>query len=106
MRHDAKPPPGAAISGMAFKELRRHIEYKASMRGCEVTFADRFYPRSKTCSVCGYVLDVLPLSVRKWMCPDCGSHHDRDFDAAVNLKNLTASSAVSVGGEESSGFWS
>jgi putative transposase len=52
------------------------------------------------------VLDVLPLSVRKWMCPDCGSHHDRDFNAAVNLKNLAASSAASAGGEESSGFWS
>jgi putative transposase len=95
-----------AISGMGFREFRRQIEYKASMRGCEVIFADRFYPSSKTCSVCGYVLDVLPLSVRKWMCPDCGSHHDRDFNAAVNLKNLAASSAASAGGEESSGFWS
>jgi putative transposase len=92
-----------AVSDMGFAELRRQVEYKAAMRGGEVIFADRFYPSSKTCSACGHVLDVLPLSVREWTCPDCGSHHDRDLNAAVNLKNLAASSAVSACGEEGSG---
>jgi putative transposase len=92
-----------AVSDMGFAELRRQVEYKAAMRGGEVIFADRFYPSSKTCSACGHVLDVLPLSVREWACPDCGSHHDRDFNAAVNLKSLAASSAVSACGEEGSG---
>jgi putative transposase len=92
-----------AVSDMGFAELRRQVEYKAAMRGGEVIFADRFYPSSKTCSACGYVLDVLPLSVRQWTCPDCGVLHDRDLNAAVNLKNLAASSAVSACGEEGSG---
>jgi len=92
-----------AVSDMGFAELRRQVEYKAAMRGGEVMFADRFYPSSKTCSACGYVLDVLPLSVRQWTCPDCGVLHDRDLNAAVNLKNLAASSAVSACGEEGSG---
>jgi putative transposase len=92
-----------AVSDMGFAELRRQVEYKAAMRGGEVIFADRFYPSSKTCSACGHVLDVLPLSVREWTCPDCGSHHDRDLNAAVNLKNLAASSAVAACGEEGSG---
>ena len=92
-----------AVSDMGFAQLRRQVEYKAAMRGGEVIFADRFYPSSKTCSACGHVLDVLPLSVRAWDCPVCGAHHDRDVNAAVNLKNLAASSAVSACGEEGSG---
>lgn len=92
-----------AVSDMGFAELRRQVEYKAAMRGGEVIFADRFYPSSKTCSACGHVLDVLLLSVREWACPDCGAHHDRDLNAAVNLKNLAASSAVAACGEEGSG---
>lgn len=92
-----------AVSDMGFAELRRQVEYKAAKRGGEVIFADRFYPSSKTCSACGHVLDVLPLAVREWTCPDCGAHHDRDLNAAVNLKNLAASSAVVACGEEGSG---
>ena len=89
-----------AVSDMGFAELRRQVEYKAAMRGGEIVFADRFYPSSKTCSDCGHALDVLPLSVRAWDCPACGAHHDRDVNAAVNIKNLAASSAVSACGEE------
>jgi putative transposase len=93
-----------AIADMGFGELRRQVEYKAAMRGGEVIVADRFYPSSKTCSACGHVLDVLPLSARDWTCPACGVMHDRDLNAAVNLKNLAASSAVSACGEEGSGL--
>lgn len=92
-----------AVSDMGFAEFRRQVEYKAAMRGGEVILADRFYPSSKTCSDCGHVLDVLPLSMREWTCPACGAAHDRDHNAAVNLKNLAASSAVSACGEEGSG---
>lgn len=92
-----------AVSDMGFAEFRRQVEYKAAMRGGEVILADRFYPSSKTCSGCGHVLDVLPLSVREWTCPSCCAAHDRDHNAAVNLKNLAASSAVSACGEEGSG---
>ena len=92
-----------AVSDMGFAELRRQVEYKAAMRGGEVVFADRFYPSSKTCSACGHVLDVLPLSVRSWTCPECGTVHDRDVNAAMNLKNMAVSSTVSACGEEGSG---
>ena len=93
-----------AIADMGFGELRRQVEDKAAMRGGEVIVADRFDPSSKTCSACGHGLDVLPLSARDWTCPACGVMHDRDLNAAVNLKNRAASSAVSACGEEGSGL--
>ncbi|MBT9282554.1 MAG: transposase [Hydrogenibacillus schlegelii] len=46
---------------------------------------DRFEPTSKMCSACGHILPDLPLSVRAWTCPVCGSHHDRDENAARNM---------------------
>ncbi len=92
-----------SIADMGFFEFRRQLEYKAAMRGGVVNVADRFYASSKTCAACGYKLDKLPLSVRAWTCPSCGATHDRDVNAAINLKNMAASSAVSACGEEGSG---
>lgn len=92
-----------SIADMGFFEFRRQLEYKAAMRGGQVVVADRFYASSKTCSACGKKLDELPLSVREWACPSCGVVHDRDVNAAINLKNMAASSAVSACGEEGSG---
>ena len=92
-----------AIADMSFYEFRRQLQYKTAMRGGQVVVADRFYPSSKTCSVCGYKLESLPLSVRKWKCPGCGTDHDRDLNAAINLKNMAVSSTVTVCGEEGSG---
>lgn len=92
-----------AIADMSFYEFRRQLQYKAEMRGGQVVVADRFYPSSKTCSVCGYKLESLPLSVRKWKCPGCGTDHDRDLNAAINLKNMAVSSTVTACGEEGSG---
>lgn len=92
-----------SIADMGFFELRRQLEYKTAMRGSQLVIADRFYPSSKMCSDCGYKLDELPLSVREWTCPSCGTHHDRDVNAAINLKNMAVSSTVSVCGEEGSG---
>jgi len=91
-----------SIADMSFFELRRQLEYKAGMRGGLVIVADRFYPSSKLCSDCGYKLDKLPLSVRYWKCPACGEEHNRDENAASNLKNYAVSSTVSVCGEEGS----
>ncbi|MCX7258521.1 MAG: RNA-guided endonuclease TnpB family protein [Polaromonas sp.] len=92
-----------AVSDMGFFEFRRQLEYKAAWRGRVIVVADRWYPSSKTCSCCGHKLDELPLSVRQWTCPGCNTTHDRDVNAAVNLKNLAVSSTVSVCGEEGSG---
>lgn len=92
-----------SIADMSFFEFRRQLEYKAAMRGGQVVVADRFYPSSKTCSGCGHRRQALPLAVREWTCPACGTRHDRDVNAAINLKNMAVSSTVSACGEEGSG---
>ena len=93
-----------SIADMGFFEFRRQLEYKAAMRGGQMVVADRLYARSKTCSACGRKLDALPLSVLEWTCPACGTDHDRDVNAARNLKNMAVSSTVAVCGEEGSGL--
>lgn len=77
-----------SILDAGWHEIRRQLEYKTAMRGGRVVVADRFFPSSKTCSDCGHVLGKLPLSKREWVCPSCGGVHDRDVNAAINLKLL------------------
>ena len=77
-------PLARAIADMGFGEFRRQLEYKAAQRGKTVIVVNRWYPRSKTCSSCGYQMPKMPLSVREWTCPDGGAHHDRDVNAAIN----------------------
>ena len=74
-----------AITNVAFGEFNRQIEYKAQMYGKQIYRVDRFFPSSKTCSVCGCIQDNMPLNVREWTCPECRAHHDRDINAATNL---------------------
>ena len=83
-----------AIADVGFSELRRQFLYKAAMRGGTVVVADRWYPSSKLCSSSGYKLDTLDLGTRTWICPCCRAHHDRDINAAINLRNLAVSSTV------------
>lgn len=92
-----------AIADMGWAEIRRQLVYKAAMRGGLVHVADRWYPSSKTCSGCGEKCVELPLSVRSWSCNVCGMTHDRDINAAINLKNLAVSCTVSVCGKEGAG---
>ncbi|MCF8009837.1 MAG: transposase [Clostridiales bacterium] len=61
------------------------LEYKTRCYGSELKTVPRFYPSSKTCSTCGYVLEKLELSTRYWQCPQCAKYHDRDINAAINL---------------------
>jgi putative transposase len=77
-----------AISDAGFGALRRMIEYKAALRGCEVVIAPRFFPSSKTCSDCGVIKDTLTLNDRVYRCDDCGHEQDRDLNAALNLLRL------------------
>ena len=74
-----------AITNVSFGEFNRQIEYKAQMYGKQIYRVDRFFPSSKTCSICGCIQEKMPLNVREWTCPDCGAHHDRDINAATNL---------------------
>jgi putative transposase len=92
-----------AIADMGFYELRRQLEYKAAWRGGQVVVADRWYPSSKTCSACGHVLETLALGQRSWSCPSCAKEHDRDLNAAMNLRNLAVSSTATACGGEGSG---
>jgi putative transposase len=92
-----------AIADMGFYELRRQLDYKAAWRGGRMVAANRWYPSSKTCSCCGYLLEQLALNLRQWTCPGCGANHDRDLNAAINLKNMAVSSTVSACGGEGAG---
>lgn len=74
-----------AISTTGWGTFRLMLEYKGEWYGSYVHKIDRFFPSSKKCSSCGYVLDELPLSVREWQCPNCGTIHDRDINAAINI---------------------
>jgi putative transposase len=74
-----------AILDAALGEVRRQLTYKAAWHGRELVVVSRWAPSSKTCSQCGQVLAELPLRVRTWTCPACGSTHDRDVNAARNL---------------------
>lgn len=92
-----------SLADMSFHELRRQLEYKAVWRGGCIVVADRWYPSSKQCSCCGYRLEALDLGVRRWRCPGCSALHDRDINAAINLKKLAVSSTVSACGGEGAG---
>lgn len=92
-----------AVSDAGFFEFRRHLEYKMRIRGGEVLTADRWFASSKLCSTCGTKNKELSLKQRKWTCLCCGSVHDRDVNAAINLKNLAVKYTVTACGEEGSG---
>ena len=86
-----------SISDAGWSEFVRQLEYKALWYGRTLVGIDRWYPSSKRCSDCGHTVSKLPLSVREWVCPECGSIHDRDINAARNV--LAAGLAVSAHGE-------
>ncbi len=74
-----------AIGGSSWHEFRTKLEYKALWSGKRVEVIDRYYPSTKTCSSCGYVNKDITLAIREWDCPQCGCHHDRNVNAAVNI---------------------
>lgn len=76
---------GRKVNDLAFGSFVRKLEHVASKYGTEVVKIDRFYPSSKTCSVCQYVNERLSLRDRSWICPSCGASHDRDLNASINI---------------------
>jgi putative transposase len=75
-----------AISDCGWGEFRRQLEYKCRRYGRELVVIDRWYPSSKTCSACGHLLAGLSLGTRHWTCPSCRARHDRDLNAARNIR--------------------
>ena len=68
------------------------LSYVAATKGKVVHLVDRWFPSSKTCHDCGHVYKELQLSEREWTCQGCGSIHDRDLNAALNIYREGASS--------------
>jgi putative transposase len=79
-----------AVADVGLSEFGRQLTYKAAMHGTRVVRVDRWFPSSKTCCDCGHVHAGLTLSEREWSCDACGVIHDRDRNAAINLKNFAA----------------
>ena len=77
-----------AIQDLGFYELKKQLIYKANQFGKTVKSVEQFFPSSKTCSCCGFKLEKLSLSVRKWTCEKCGAEHDRDVNASINILNF------------------
>ncbi len=77
-----------SISDAGWSEFMRQIKYKADWAGKTVVEIGQWEPSSKTCHSCGHKLDKLTLDVREWACPKCGTAHDRDINAAINIKAM------------------
>ncbi len=92
-----------AISDVGFGMFRSQMEYKAKRYDTRWVIADRWYPSSRLCSVCDWKNEALTLKDREWVCPQCGMPHDRDLNAALNLKRLATVTALPVASPSSNG---
>ena len=101
----------SAISDVSFYEIRRQLEYKCRWYGKKLVIINRRSPTSKTCNRCRHVMENFSLGIREWVCPECGTHHDRDINAAKNIldegmrmmfNNRTGDVRIYACGEESS----
>ena len=86
---------GRKVSDLSHASFVNKLEFVATKYGTQVVHVDKWFASSKTCSVCGYVNNSLHLSDRSWVCPDCGTVHDRDFNAALNIARSGMDALVS-----------
>ena len=84
----AKSGLNKSIRDVGFSMLKTMIEYKADWYGVNVIKIGRFTPSSKVCSNCDAINDTLTLADREWACANCGALHDRDVNAAINIKRI------------------
>ncbi|PLR39765.1 transposase [Chimaeribacter californicus] len=75
-----------AIADAGWGELMRQLQYKGEWADRSVIAIDQFFPSSRRCSDCGFIMNKMPLNVRSWNCPECDTRHDRDVNAARNIK--------------------
>ena len=76
-----------SIQDASFGTIANMLKYKATCHNRKIVEVGRFYPSSKLCSNCGHRMQYMGLGIREWTCPSCGSEHDRDVNAAINIKN-------------------
>ena len=76
-----------SIQELSLNRFKNMLMYKASWYGREVIQVSRWFPSSKLCNCCGYKKVDLTLKARTWLCPECNTLHDRDINAAINIKN-------------------
>ena len=88
MQSGNKHAMNRAIGDLAWNKFVQMLTYKAEWHGKNIIKIGRFEPSSKTCNECGYVKHDLLLSDREWTCPICGHSHDRDVNAAKNIKDF------------------
>lgn len=82
----AKNGMNRSIRDASWSMFRTMLEYKADWYGRRLIVIDRWYPSSQTCSTCGKRTGCKPLNIRSWTCPYCGTHQDRDVNAAKNIQ--------------------
>ena len=78
---------GKSAMDLGFGEFRHWLEWEAAKYDCYVYYVDKWFPSSKLCNECGHKYAELTLKEREWTCPNCGHHHDRDLNAAKNLRD-------------------
>jgi putative transposase len=95
-----------AISDCGWGTFTNFLAYKLERKGGKLVEIDRWFPSSKLCSNCFYQVSEMPLDIREWICPSCGTHHDRDGNAAINIRaegirmlKAEGSAVSAVGGE-------
>lgn len=76
-----------AIQDTSFSILINKLKYKAAWHNRKIIEIGRYYPSSKLCHCCGHKMNYMGLEIREWTCPVCNEHHDRDINAAINIKN-------------------
>ena len=75
-----------SMNDASIGEFYRQLEHKCELTGKNYIKIDRWLPSSKACNQCGYIYKNLSMRERWWICPECGTHHDRDLNAAINIK--------------------
>ena len=87
-----------SISNQKFYYFKQVLIQKATKHNIEIREVDRWFPSSKTCSVCGFIKKDLKLADREWTCPNCKSHHDRDLNASINLRDYKEYKIINTDG--------
>ena len=88
---------GKSVSDNGWGMFTAFLKYKLEEQGKRLQKVDKFFASSQTCSCCGYVnKETKNLSIRAWDCPECGTHHDRDVNAAINIRNEGMRIAMAV----------